>query len=145
MPGFSHQESMHAPADLTIHARLMEERYHINRLDKFLGSNTLLHHATVWISTALEVSLYLLSVAGVLTIACLPLIVDAYMPASELSDRYAATTVLQVALAILAVPPVILALLIRRNRKKSVLIRQACSELRMLKEIHWLTMRELKM
>jgi hypothetical protein len=128
------QQEQHT--DLRLRAYLLEQGHRFVVLEGILSSGLLSHYTRVWASVMFETFLYILSVAGVVAILCMPVFVDAQLSEFDLQDRFTIVVVLQVILGVFTAPATVLAFLLKRNRKKKLRLRQAFTELCKMREAH---------
>jgi hypothetical protein len=108
----------------------------IIRLLDLLNSSLLLHHTRKWISVLLEIGLYLLfllTLVGSTATSTVFSVSIAKGMKANVEDILPVLIVFSVCLLLLAFPALFLALLLRRNRKKSTRIREAFAEVQEMK------------
>lgn len=133
-------------------AYFLQQGQSINRLDDLLGSNILIHHLSKWLSVLLEISLYIAFAFLIIGAICIPTDMTAYinLPMREvdpsLFDSNAFDVdvhnrefsnviyVVKFIIVLIALPFLLFARLLARNRKKSNLIRTSFDEVEKMKK-----------
>lgn len=128
-------------------AYFLQQGQSINRLYDLLGSNLLIHHLSKWLSVLLEISFYIAFTLLIVGAICIPTDMTAYIqfPIYEADpnafdvnvynrDFSTIVYIVKFIIVLLALPFLLLARLLARNRKKSNLIHAAFNEVEKMKK-----------
>ncbi len=134
------------PADAKLHTLVLQQQQHINRLHEELHSNAFAFGLKVFLSVMLQIVCYLLFAFAIYFAIIIPSDFPSLMDMMR-EERSAAIDLtlnipalnefllgIKITLATISLPVLICAMLLGRNRRKSMRIRRAFQELEMMKK-----------